>query len=208
VRVRCCGSESTLASSFLTTQQHSVAPRSVDDEASALTRTGGPDVVHYGQKVRLRLYPAQCEDAPPRLRADSSASAPAPSLYLRTGPVSTNSMARHSKHQLVAWTAASGTGSDTVWTVLTPDPAQQALSEGQPVLRHAPVLLRHSATQQCLAAEAFPALTDFGKEHEVSCFNFFMGGAGHRDSLQAVAHGAPEAGVVKIPGLPNQWRFI
>ena len=195
-----------ISDNSLLSDRDSVAARSVDDEASALTRTGGPDVVHYGQKVRIRLCPEQCADAPPRLRSDSSSTSPAPCLYLRTGPVSTSAMARHSKHQLVAWTAL--TGSDTVWVVLTPDPAQQAVSEGQPVLRHAPVLLRHSATQQCLAAETFAVLTDFGTEREVSCFTSFVGGAGHRDALQAVAHGAPEAGVVKTPGTPNVWRFI
>ena len=179
----------------------------MDDEASALTRTCGPDVVHYGQKVRLGLCPQQCADAPPRLRANGSATSPPPRLYLRSGPASATAMARHSKHQHVGWTA-SASAADTVWVVLTPDPAQQAVSEGQPVMRHAPVLLKHASTQQCLAAEAFGVLTDFGKEAEVSCFTSYMGGAGHRDSLQAVAHGSPEAGVVKTPGTPNVWRFI
>jgi hypothetical protein len=183
--------------------QRSVAPRSVDDEASARLRTCGPDVVHYGQKVKLALCDKTCADAPAFLRGGDNNCA-TPVLHLRTGPVS----ARHSKHQHVAWTAA-GSFADTVWTILTPDPGLQPASEGQPVMRHAPVLLRHAATHNCLACEVFVVMSDFGAaEREVSCHNYHLTGAGHRDSLQAVSHGAPEAGVVKPLGAQNIWRFM
>ena len=184
--------------------QRSVAPRSVDDEASARLRTCGPDVVHYGQKIKLALCEKSCADAPACLLVGADNNGATPVLHLRTGRVS----ARHSKHQHVAWTAA-GSCADTVWTILTPDPGMHPASEGQPVMRHAPVLLRHAATHNCLACEVFAVMSDFGAvEREVSCHNYHLTGAGHRDSLQAVSHGAPEAGVVKPLGAQNMWRFM
>jgi len=174
-----------------------VAVRSVDDEAAALMRTGAPDMVHYGQKVRLRLHGAALAAASPPLSPQSR-------LWLASQPVSLSAAARHSKHGLVSWTAAEGSA-DSVWQVLTPDPAMQLASEGQPVLLGAPLLLRHVMTQQCLAAEAAAVGTDWGAEREVSVHTFAP--AGHVASLQAAAASKPEAALLKAAEEANVWRF-
>ena len=174
-----------------------MAVRSVDDEAAALMRTGAPDMVHYGQKVRLRLHDAALSAASPPLSPQSR-------LWLASQPVSLSAAARHSKHGLVSWSAAEG-GADSVWQVLTPDPAMQLASEGQPVLLGAPLLLRHVMTQQCLAAEAAAVGTDWGTEREVSVHTFAP--AVHVASLQAAAASKPEAALLKAAAEANVWRF-
>jgi len=179
-----------------------VAVRSVDDEAAALMRVGPPDVVHYGQKVRLRLHGAA-------LAAASAPLSPAAQLRLSSQPVSLAAAARHSKHGLVAWAAAAegaAPTADSVWLVLTPDPAMQLASEGQPLLLGAPVLLRHVMTQQCLAAEAAPMGTDWGSEREVSVFTFAA--AGHVSALAGAAASKPEATLLKQAVEANIWRFV
>ena len=169
----------------------------MDDEAAALTRVGTPDMVHYGQKVRLRLHGSALAAASPPL-------SPASRLCLTSQPVSLTAAARRSKHGLVAWAAAEG-GADSVWQVLTPDPAMQLASEGQPLLVGAPVLLRHVMTQQCLAAEDATIGTDWGTEREVAVFTFAP--SGHVASLQAAAASKPEATLLKPAVDANIWRF-
>jgi hypothetical protein len=177
--------------------RYSVAVRSVDDEAAALTRVGTPDMVHYGQKARLRLHGAA-------LAAASAPLSPAACLRLTSQPVSLSAAARHSKHGLVAWAAAES-GADSIWQVLTPDPAMQLASEGQPLLIGAPVILRHVMTQQCLAAEAAAMGTDWGTEREVACHTFAP--AAHVASLQGAAASKPEATLLKPAVEANIWRF-
>jgi len=163
-------------------------------------------VAHYGQKVRLRLAPEACQLAPPRLRDPPAAASAAPSLALRSGPVTVACVARASKHQLVSFSALCGL-QETVFVLLTPQPAQQLASEGQPILLGAPLLIKHAATQQCLAAETFSVLTDWGNEREVSAHNYQT--AGHKDSLLHVNAGAPEAAVGKgMAEAFNVWRFV
>jgi hypothetical protein len=125
-------------------------------------RTGGPDVVHYGQKVRVRLHPGAGALAAGTPVGPQQPGGAAPHLALASAPVGMAAVARFSKHQLVMWTAADG-GSDTIWCahalarmrrarstrprlrltraapcparqVLTPDPAMQLAAEGQPVM--------------------------------------------------------------------------
>jgi hypothetical protein len=99
-------------------RSRSVAVRSVEDEAAALMRAAGPDVVHYGQKIRVRLHPGAGALAPPPV-GPAQPGAPPPHLALSSVPVSMAAVARHSKHQLVSWTAADA-AYDTVWCAALP----------------------------------------------------------------------------------------
>jgi len=112
------------------------------------------DTVHYGQKFRLMANPA-CQP--------ESATAP---LFLKSCPVSLNHYAKFSRFQEVSFSQAENY--DTVWVLLTPDPAQQLISEGVSVAVGAPVIVQHAATKAPLSAEKHAFTSDFGREAEVA----------------------------------------
>lgn len=177
----------------------------MEDEGLALARSHGADVVHYGQKLRVRLCAEGCAAAPRRLRSDDAPSAP-PALVLRSVPVTGSCYARKSKHGEVSW-AATNPQLETAWVIVCPDPALQRAAEGQAVMVGAPVLLRHVGTQGCLHAEPHAILTDFGAgEREVSVFSAVA--AGHTDALAAVRDGRTEGAATKALAQANVWHFV
>jgi len=114
------------------------------------------DILRYGQKIRLVANPKG------NTEEDRS-------LYLFSKPVSTLYFAKLCKKQYVGLTTSEDTY-DSVWQVLTVDPAQRTVSEGVEVLLGAPVALIHCATNQGLTFESTQTINnDFGKEMEVSC---------------------------------------
>ena len=74
-----------------------------------MLRVGGPGVVHYGEKVRVRLHVAAAAAATPPL-------APGMRPVLTSQPVSLGAVAKLSKHQLVSW-AMADTTHDSIWRV-------------------------------------------------------------------------------------------
>jgi hypothetical protein len=80
-----------------------------------------------------------------------------------TGASAACAAARISKHGLVSWTSAEGSA-DSVWLVLTPDPAMQLASEGQPVLLGAPLLARGDAEVKELVLSARNSIVEAVKE--------------------------------------------
>jgi hypothetical protein len=120
----------------------------------------GDDSLRYGQKVQLAAHPSVFGEEP------DAGGGPRP-LCLFSKPVSTTHHSKYSHQQLVGFTYRAHSF-DTVWEVVTPDPAQRGLSIGVEVFAGAPVLLMHCATQKPLIVESQRYPTDFGVELELT----------------------------------------
>lgn len=148
--------------------------------------------LHYGQKFRLMANPAACSDPA------------APPMFLKSCPVSLQHFAKFSRHLEVSFTF--NQTADTVWTVLTPDPAKQLVSLGVPVMAGAPVLLQHVNTKTALAVEKHKFSNDFGQEQEVAGYNYT--GHKHLYSLDADKQGKPPGLATKGCTESNVWIFM
>lgn len=108
---------------------------------NALEADYGDDIVRYGSKVRLAAHPLATGDIV------NSQGGERP-LCLFSKPVSTTHFAKYSRNQLVGFTHKENF--DSVWQVVTPDPAQRTVSEGVEIFAGAPIMLMHCGTQKPL----------------------------------------------------------
>ncbi|KAJ9447639.1 hypothetical protein DIPPA_27480 [Diplonema papillatum] len=121
-----------------------------DDEYWA--EKGEEDVIHYGQKVRVRLNP---ELAGPDQKP----------YYLTSERVTPSCHSRVTQQQEVAL-ANYGTAA-LAWTFLYANPEFRFEMEGQPVKTNAVTVFTHCQTGQFLASHKKPLLNDFGGEYEI-----------------------------------------
>lgn len=174
-----------------------VAPKS---NASVLDPEYDDDVLHYGQKVRVVLYPSAYGP-----QSDvTSAGGPRP-LCLFSKPISTTHAAKYSRQQLVGFTYRADSY-DCVWQVVTPDPAMRAASEGVEVAVGAPLLLVHCATQKPLCVEAAKVPTDYGIELEVSARSAMNNGL--KLACEQATMGVLKGFLPKGEQSDNHWVFV
>lgn len=155
------------------------------------------DVLRYGQKIRLVANPQI-------LGQPIDAGGGAVPLCLFSKPVSTTHYAKYSHHQAAGFTTRSGF--ETVFSVVSPDPAKRLASEGVEVMAGVPIALLHCATAclLCLEPDAYP--NDFGTEREVSFHN--TKGNSKKMMLIHEMHGNLTATIAKAETQQNFWRFL
>ncbi|KAJ9532387.1 hypothetical protein QJQ45_010424 [Haematococcus lacustris] len=156
------------------------------------------DILRYGQKVRIACHPFATG------QPLDSAGGPRP-LCLFSKPVSTTHCAKYSRSQLVGFTYKQTY--DTVWEVVTPEPAERALSVGLEVLAGAPILLLHCATQKPLLADVgqkYP--NDFGIEFELSAR--VNGSKGLKLALEQSSKGLLKGTLRKGEHSDTFWAFM
>lgn len=165
--------------------------------ASVLEPDYPDDMVHYGQKVRLALYP-EAIGAPV-----DRAGGPRP-LSLFSKPVSTTHCSKYSRNQLVGFTHQGSF--DSVWQVVTPDPAMRGMSEGVEVALGAPILLVHCATQKPLCLESQKVPNDYGIELELSAHSAM--GNGMKLAMEQMFQGIAKGFLPKGELSDNYFTFV
>lgn len=117
--------------------------------------------LHYGQKFRLALHPGALGEP-----IDSNGGSKPLCLYSK--PFSMQYSAKYTKGKSIVG-LTQRTTAETLWQLLTPDPAQRSISEGLEVMSGSPVLLVHCMTQKVLVVLPQKYPTEFGLELELSC---------------------------------------
>jgi len=138
------------------------------------------NVLHYGQRFRLRVHPAMGLDE---------------AAYLKSCTKNAVNYSRVSKSQEVC--ISSKADFMTVWEVQFLDPQYRLEMEGMPVQSNVPILINHCGTNCLLGSDAFTFNNDFGKEYEVfckSCNDNMKGQLGCRDK--------------RLTGEQNRWCFV
>ena len=128
--------------------------------------------LRYGQKFRLALNPGALGEP-----IDSNGGSRP--LFLFSKPFSMHYSTKYTKGRNLVGLTHRNTA-ETLWQLLTPDPAQRSISEGLEVMSGSPVLLVHSMTQKALAVLPQKYPTEFGLEYELSCD---VGGPKHAFAL-------------------------
>ena len=169
----------------------------IPNSKSALEPYYTDETLRYGEKVRLAVHAAATGDAV------DSLGGPRP-LCLFSKPVSTTHFAKYSRSQLVGFTYRDTF--DTVWQVVTPDPAQRTLSEGVEVLAGAPILLVHCATQKPLIVEKNKYPSDFGIEYELSARPSTS--QGMKLAMEQTSQGIMKGSTPKPESSENLFTFI
>lgn len=159
------------------------------------------NILRYGQKIRLIVNSqAQAEEL-------DAAGGPRP-LHLFSKPISTTHYAKYGRNQLVGFTWRVNTY-DSVWQVVTPEPAQRVASEGVEVLAGAPIVLVHPATQQALnldVASRNRVPNDFGFEYEVSAKAVVS--TSLNQTCESAVRGLMTKTLPKAETSPNHWCFL
>jgi Ca2+-binding EF-hand superfamily protein len=120
-------------------------------------RDGYPgDQVFYGQKLRLRVHPYLSREG----------------LWLSSCPISPQSFARFSRHQEVS--VSSLANASSTWVIEHADSKLRFEAQGSPVPANQPILIKHQATGQWLAADHINYRNDFGNEFEVCSHSFLI----------------------------------
>lgn len=114
------------------------------------------NVVHYGQKLRIRINPLLI-DKP---------------IHLYSEPSSVNRYSKVSRLQEVIFMLKNN--HSTVWTIEHPDPNCRLEMVGEPVQAEDSILLKHEMTNQWLAADNKLYQNTFGQELEVLAHNFLV----------------------------------
>jgi hypothetical protein len=97
-------------------------------------------------------------------------------------------------------------GYDTVFAVVTPDPAQRIASEGVEVEAGVPVCLQHCATSALLCLESHTYPNEFGAEREVAFHT--VHGNGKQLLLVHERDGELSATLPRAQPAANQFRFV
>ncbi|MEW5306868.1 MAG: hypothetical protein WDW36_009305 [Sanguina aurantia] len=176
---------------FLLVKYH--APRTAPLEAS----NDNSNTVCYGQKLRLAAHPSATNQEP-------TAYGGACPLCLFSKPQSLDHYAKYSRQQLVG--LCKGDTYDSVWQVLTPDPALRSLSEGVEVMAGAPVVFLHCGTQKALVIEAQKYPTDFGIELELSARPAINRGT--KNGLEQASMGILKSFIPKGELSDAHWTFV
>jgi hypothetical protein len=138
------------------------------------------NVLHYGQRFRLRVHPA--------LGLSEAA-------YLKSCTKNAVNYSRVSKAQEVCM--SSKPDFMTVWEVQFLDPQYRLEMEGMPVQTNVPILINHCGTNCFLGSDTFTFNNDYGKEYEVfckTCNDNTKGQLGCRDK--------------RLAGEQNRWCFV
>lgn len=114
------------------------------------------NLIHYGQKLRIRINPLLL-DKP---------------IYLYSEPSSVNRYSKVSRLQEVIFMLKDNY--NTVWMIEHTDPNERLEMVGQPVRTDDSVLLKHEMTNQWLAADTKTYNNTFGEEFEVMAHNFLV----------------------------------
>lgn len=130
------------------------------DPLNGLAHRDDDDVVRWGHRV----YVVPCADL-----ADGERTAVAAASVTRvySKPVTAVTHAEGGRHQIVGVSA--DVGSDAVFEIVCPNPAQRIVSRGVPVLADVPMCLKHCSTNALLALEVAKVANQFGMERVVAC---------------------------------------
>ncbi|KAF5831151.1 flagellar associated protein [Dunaliella salina] len=158
----------------------------------------GDNILRYGCKVRLAMHPAYTGDSVSPLSEDAQP------LCLFSKPVSLIYSSKYTRNQLVGFTSRDSF--DTVWEVLTTDPAQRSLSAGLEVLAGAPIILLHCATQKPLVLENQKYPNDFGMELEVTAR--VSAPKGLKLALEQTRIGIMKGSMQKLDNPDTNWTFM
>lgn len=150
----------------------------------------GDDVVHYGQKFRLKLEPFS------RIRAET---------YMHSELVTALAAAKFSRHQEVSALAAPS--GECLWQLLYPDTATRFEMDGEPVPAGSPLCFRHCATGSFLASDEIAYQNIFGTEYEVHCYPYYS--LNKTQNLTSEKKGNITGDyALRRHGLPNIWTVV
>lgn len=127
--------------------------------------------------------------------------------YLASQLVSTQSFAKHSRHQEV-YVTTTNTTADTVFRAAFKDVGTRFEMEGSPVPANAELVIQHVLTGAALStSKRFEALNDYGKEFELAAHSFIS--AKKKQGLEQEATGRTTSDIpVRAETSENHFAFL